>query len=263
MSKYFDGELLSEYEDSPKTTTSNTSDFVDLLNREMEELIKLYKCKKEPTTAVGCQKLIEPFICQIEKFKFVNYQKDKKITDLEAKLAGYEEIMKKHNIVGTTKLDACLSDYLNIDGDTMSGKMIKQLKQKLTQARENLIQCDADRKFEQEKKDIAKRRVSELKQQLAEKDELIGTLKNKYECADRELYLTKDTLKHHTNIYNSLVESRTQDKISFALEQLEKVKEILNKSDESGYIIQFRSMNDRLMFYKEFDNQIKQLKEGK
>jgi hypothetical protein len=42
--------------------------------------------------------------------------------------------------------------------------------------------------------------VADLEVKLAEKDELIGTLKNKYECADRELYLTKDTLKHHTSV---------------------------------------------------------------
>lgn len=69
------------------------------------------------------------------------------------------------------------------------------------------------------------RKIEESKQQLAEKDEFLKKQKELFETVDRELYLTKDTLKHHTNIYNSLVESRNQDKISFALEQLEKVKE--------------------------------------
>lgn len=81
-----------------ETYGNNTSDFVDLLNREMEELIKLYKCKKEPTTAVGCQKLIEPFICQIEKLKFANYQKDKKMADLEAKLAESEKSKESYRL---------------------------------------------------------------------------------------------------------------------------------------------------------------------
>lgn len=60
--------------------------------------------------------------------------------------------------------------------------------------------------------------------QLAEKAEFLKKQKELFETVDRELYLTKDTLKHHTNIYNSLVESRYQDKISFAVEQLEWLK---------------------------------------
>ena len=117
--------------------------------------------------------------------------------------------------------------------------------------------------------------IADLEAKLAEKDELIGILKNKYECADRELYLTKDTLKRHTNIYNSLVESKYQDKISFAVEQLEKVKNgieskvesIYKRLDDLNIKIVCESISMQLDTYKEIskeiDNQIKQLKEGK
>lgn len=98
----------------------------------------------------------------------------------------------------------------------------------------------------------------QLKQQLAEKD--------------RELYLTKDTLEHHINIYNSLFESRAQDKISFALEQLEKVKNRIESKVESVYKrlddlnikIVCENTSRQLSTYeeivKEIDNQIKAIK---
>lgn len=53
------------------------------------------------------------------------------LNEQEQKIKKYEEIMKKHNIVGVAKLDACLTDYLNVNEDTMSGKIIKQLKEKI------------------------------------------------------------------------------------------------------------------------------------
>lgn len=61
---------------------------------------------------------------------------------LEAKLAEYEEIMEKHNIVGISKLDACLRDYLDINEDTMCGKMIKKLKQQLTEKEKEIAELE-------------------------------------------------------------------------------------------------------------------------
>jgi hypothetical protein len=88
-----------------------------------------------------------------------------------------------------------------------------------------LNQWNKEHKITTELTFYERNKILDLEAKLAEKDELIGTLKNKYECADRELYLTKDTLKHHTNIYNLLVESRHQDKISFAVEQLTEIRD--------------------------------------
>ena len=99
---------------------------------------------------------------------------------------------------------------------------------------------DKDKTIAEQRKQIA-----DLETKLAEKDELIGILKNKYECADRELYLTKDTLKHHTNIYNSLVESKDQDKISFAVEKLNYFK-----------VLRDLILNMRMTSFEEFRNKI-------
>lgn len=97
--------------------------------------------------------------------------------------------------------------------------------------------------------------IDNLKVQLAEKDKFLKKQKELFETVDRELYLTKDTLKHHTNIYNSLVENKNQDKISFALEQLEKVKEEFDCC-YSGDTYTPYQIADKI------DNQIASLKNG-
>ena len=105
----------------------------------------------------------------------------------------------------------------------------------------------------------AENKVKELEQQLAEKEEFLKKQKELFETVDRELYLTKDTLKHHTNIYNSLVESKDQDKIEFAMTELEKArKTILNiQKNKDGFI---STMIDLYDFNETIDNQIAELK---
>lgn len=84
--------------------------------------------------------------------------------------------------------------------------------------------------------------IEQLKQQLAEKDVEIKNL----------------TLAHFESKTNQLILTTTQminqDKISFAVEQLEKVKELLYPELRFDYSLYLRVMH-------ELDNQIKQLKE--
>ena len=83
-----------------------------------------------------------------------------------------------------------------------------------------------------------------LKQQLAEKEKSFEWLHNKY-------------AKH--------IETCNQDKISFSVEQLEKVKEWINNNLEENYGLNgslFYVVNSSKMS-EEIDNQIKQLKEWK
>jgi hypothetical protein len=106
---------------------------------------------------------------------------------------------------------------------------------------------------------------TQLKQQLAEKEEFLKKQKELFETVDRELYLTKDTLKHHTNIYNSLVKSRNQDKISLCIEKLEKVKEKMRQNITiAAPVNELKKLSDYLIGVDDYiDNQIKQLKEMK
>lgn len=92
--------------------------------------------------------------------------------------------------------------------------------------------------------------IEQLKQQLAEKD--------------KELYLTKDTLQHHTNIYNNLMSDLKTIKIDYAVEKLERVKEFFleehrDEEMDTDYII----TKDAGEIADYILDQIKQLKEGK
>ena len=97
-------------------------------------------------------------------------------------------------------------------------------------------------------------REKELKQQLTEKDEEIKDLNYRLDLK----------FVNYTNS-ESIKFLEDQDKISFAVEQLEKFRDIMEKLNEnnSGYIIRFSSMSDREKFHEALDNQIKAIKEGK
>ena len=105
-----------------------------------------------------------------------------------------------------------------------------------------------------------------LKQQLAEKDEQIKLIKWDYDVVTREynkLFNTAD----------SVIERQDQDKISFAIEKLEKVKNEIYGSEVKFEEIEKLpiALNNYEIGYDKgrfkatniIDNQIKQLKEGK
>ena len=90
----------------------------------------------------------------------------------------------------------------------------------------------------------AKDIVKELKQQLAEKDKEYQSFKK---ISDENVNYLKNRILEETRNYN-------QDKISFAIEQLEKVEEILWNSQDIGNVID----NDK--FLEKLNYLIKSLK---
>lgn len=98
------------------------------------------------------------------------------------------------------------------------------------------------------KREINRRdtKLRNIKQQLAEKDNEIMELASKLDLLESE----------KENLFRTLEEANeeTQDKISFAGEQLEKVKELLYPELRFDYSLYLRAMH-------EIDNQIEQLKE--
>lgn len=123
-------------------------------------------------------------------------------------------------------------------------------------------------------KDIAEaikpviRENEELKQQLAEKDRKIERLKQDYDEVWEDTYFS---VKEDFELNNNCNECRRyyaeefnkqldQDKISFCIEQLEKVKEKAIKPKDCGWCDKYKDCWDIVM---DIDNQINQLKEGK
>lgn len=93
-------------------------------------------------------------------------------------------------------------------------------------------------------------KIEELKQQLAKKEEQLETARN--------------LLERNAIIHLRQLKEKDQDKISFCIEQLEKVKEKINNCPITDYDTNkhFVKMyqSDAI---RQLDNQIKQLKEGK
>lgn len=96
--------------------------------------------------------------------------------------------------------------------------------------------------------------IEELKQQLAEKDKEISNLNGLVRERDKQIKNLKTNKKR-------VIEHKNKNKISFATEQLEKVKENIKKTPITDFDL---SGNFEKMYKKDairqIDNQIKQLK---
>ena len=169
-----------------------------------------------------------------------------KVADLEAKLAesekrmqAYEEIVeqKDKEISFANRDKTCIVKQLNDPKAYVLLEDYKKLKQQLAEWQDGTIIC---------KWTDAENKVKELEHQLAEKEELIM-------FADR-------TIK-------GLVLAKEIDKISFCIEQLEKVKEFCDNPkyqvDYEYYTNCWTYAIDKDSLLNEIDNQIKAIKEMK
>ena len=155
----------------------------------------------------------------------------------------------------------------------MEGKMSKEELLKYLIAEIDLIMHDKDYRFENANgtwysrescRDLTNEEVfEELRTELRQFADLEAKLAEK----ERQLKLAEELLikqekeydeqlEKQTKIYYKHLKEKDQDKISFAIEQLEKVKENIH------YLLSF-DYNLLSKVNEQFDNQIKQLKEMK
>ena len=151
---------------------------------------------------------------------------EREIADLEAKFAESEEFIQGY------RKECAKIQIENV-------KLNQQLAEKKKQCQE----C------KHLNKKIELNIQNKLMAELSESEEKINMLEEHKFYADNIIQAYADKCKN-----------ADQDKTSFAVEKLEKVKETMSKSNESGYIIRFASMNDRDKFNEIIDNQIEQLK---
>jgi hypothetical protein len=107
------------------------------------------------------------------------------------------------------------------------------------------------------------RQLADLEAKLAEKDKLIEFYINsgKEQCDEINKINHRSIIKaDEIDQLKQQLAEKEKDKISFALEQLEKVKEKANEERNNGWCMSYASRYDILEY---IDNQIKQLKEGK
>ena len=181
-----------------------------------------------------------------------------KIADLEAKLAESEENLKEE-LADKARLERAISvcNHQNDKFADMIKKLVsekEELKQQLAEMTEKYNACQEARKLESE---FSQQDKKELIQQLAEKEEEIKQLNNRILFS--QLQAPKEQI---LNIVGSqcVQYNPDQDKISFAVKQLEKVKEEIGNEIDTF----IDSYGDRcidesdLVFF--IDNQIKKLK---
>ena len=122
---------------------------------------------------------------------------------------------------------------------------IDYLEAKLAESNASCILLEGLRNSEAEKKDIAMKRVSELKQQLEEKEEEIKKLTLLYFGDENtETILTTNKMIQHI-------------KISFAVEQLEKVKELFESCWD--YEFDIGELCNKGIFYNKIEQLIAEL----
>ena len=109
-----------------------------------------------------------------------------------------------------------------------------------------LLSSEEQNKRVLEKLDIITRSNQELETKLAEQDKKIKEFKNKLHTSEQE------TMYFHNKYFAEK---------QIAIEQLEKLKETISKSDDKGYLIRFSTMNDREKFNQTINQQIKALRE--
>lgn len=184
-----------------------------------------------------------------------------KIADLEAKLAESKEQLKqsrewfikcdKERLSEETKKNIAFTNYK----ETL--KENKELKQQLAEKNADLHQIYSHLGVEAFGEDIHEQALKEI----AEKEKEIEDMKNNHYLLKKDYIV--DYFVSQTNEPMPIPKFVTnQDKISFAVEQLEKFRDIMEKLNEnnSGYIIRFSSMRDREKFHEALDNQIEELK---
>ena len=181
----------------------------------------------------------------------------KDIKDLEAKLAESENKVKK------AYQEGLLQKQFDKDME------IEQLKQQLAESEENIKILEEDRIIMNKTMELYVNKCENYEQQLAEAEEEIKKLNNRILVS--QLQAPKEQI---LNILGSqcIQYNPEQDKLSFALEQLEKVKEILLEnlyelySKPSEIWDKYGDLYDVVVegaVNGTIDNQIKQLKEGK
>ena len=152
------------------------------------------------------------------------------------------------NIVNGMKF--CAKCYQETFGETDKDRKIAELQKQLAEKDKYTYTGkevgEIERKYETQLAEKEKQ-ITELQKQLAEKDEEIEELNDKLEWKSKWLKIADNMVGHY--------EKSNQDKISFAIEQLEKVKMYI---DDHAYYIDEREFGIEINEY--IDNQINELK---
>ena len=196
----------------------------------------------------------------------LNDQQDK-ISDLEAKLAESEKNVEFYQ---ERYSDATTSAY---GADLIAKNIQSRLEEEIRELKQQLEETEEERDGNYENYSICWKDNTHLKQQLAEKEKENLTLFSMlYETLEKQgcenitstiEQMTNLTLEKQSNWFKENC-VKDQDKISFAVERLKKVKEKVVKLKDYSRCDKYKECWDIIIdIIIDIDNQIKQLKEGK
>ena len=172
---------------------------------------------------------------------FGETDKDKKIADLEAKLVECEKSKESYRLQNEQHHLQLLQFYSRLGVEAFGADIHEKALETLMIMKEQLVEKD---------KEI---------EQLKKFDDLNKTFFDLFRTAFKE----PDKVDDLFNTLKTIQEKQDQDKISFAIDELEKVKEttecVLDNALKNSSLNE--SYYDRLL--DEIDNQINQLNEGK
>ena len=198
-----------------------------------------------------------------DKYTEIIYQR---IADLEAKLAESESkayTLESYNKFSNNQCKKLIKENKQLI-KALNGEVFINYKVPMenAQLKQQLAQAKMNESFEKEKKDNAFKLIEELKQQLAEKDkeiEKITRIVAYRDDMDRSTTINgvKFTNEQIITLQNIdyFADKHNQDKISFAVEKLEKVKDHYRQFKNTNMGIIKRA--DIVLF---IDNQIEELK---
>ena len=189
---------------------------------------------------------------------FGETDKDRKIADLEAKLAESEKSKESYRLQNEQHHLQLLQFYSRLGveafGADIHEKALETLmimKDQLAESENQCRECKhLNKKIELNIKNKLMAENCELQKQLAENEKEISEY----------VKIVDDLHKQLSDKCDFCDKTKDQDKISFAVEQLEKAKSFCISAEDNGWCVTHKNW---LEIVEYIDNQIKQLNEGK
>ena len=189
---------------------------------------------------------------------FGETDKDRKIADLETKLVESEEKKESYRLQNEQHHLQLLQFYSRLGveafGADIHEKALETLmimKDQLAESENQCRECKhLNKKIELNIKNKLMAENCELQKQLAEKEKEISEY----------IKIVDDLHKQLSDKCDFCDKTKDQDKISFAVEQLEKAKSFCISAEDNGWCVTHKNW---LEIVEYIDSQIKQLNEGK
>ena len=252
-----------------KYKVENLEDLENRLKNVVDLESKLAESEKELNRYAELFGMKDKDFYVVEKTEYEKMKQGAKdiVMQLKQQLANYERIYTSLGFDNSKQFEDYVQFTMMNSDDKI--KELRELQAKLAKSeKDRLMWQEMYKSADKQNKEICEtdiyplqEQVQQLKQQLAEKEKEIDNLYNRLNSKQKfyEMGLAKD-YKEYLSRLNKIKKEHNQDKISFCIEKLEKVK---NEITPIFCVPNGIYSNLHNEVFKTIDNQIKLLKEGK